>query len=110
MTDIVLEPGPGPRPARERHLCVHPPCDIERPRSTGRAPRGDIPSEPAAEALRGEPVQVLMHLYRMAADLPQLAEADFNPVPAAPDRVTVLDTRIRLLPRRPQNPYLRRLR
>ncbi|MDX3241348.1 GNAT family N-acetyltransferase [Streptomyces sp. ME18-1-4] len=54
--------------------------------------------------------QLLLRLSRMAADLPQLAEADFNPVLAAPDGVTVLDARIRLLPRRPQDPYLRRLR
>ncbi|MBW8795458.1 MAG: GNAT family N-acetyltransferase [Streptomyces sp.] len=54
--------------------------------------------------------QLLQRLSRMAADLPQLAEADFNPVLATPDAVTVLDARVRLLPRRPQDPYLRRLR
>ncbi|MFD4511161.1 GNAT family N-acetyltransferase [Streptomyces sp. NPDC058457] len=54
--------------------------------------------------------QLLQRLSRMAADLPQLAEADFNPVLATPDGVTVLDARVRLLPRRPQDPYLRRLR
>ena len=54
--------------------------------------------------------QLLLRLSRMAADLPQLAEADFNPVLAAPSGVTVLDARVRLLPRRPQDPYLRRLR
>ena len=54
--------------------------------------------------------QVLLRLSRMASDLPQLAEADFNPVLAAPGQVTVLDVRIRLLPRRPHDPYLRRLR
>ncbi|WP_405539725.1 GNAT family N-acetyltransferase [Streptomyces sp. NBC_00075] len=54
--------------------------------------------------------QLLLRLSRMAADLPQLAEADFNPVLATPGGVTVLDARIRLLPRRPQDPYLRRLR
>ncbi|MDH6431984.1 acyl-CoA synthetase (NDP forming)/GNAT superfamily N-acetyltransferase [Streptomyces sp. SAI-144] len=53
---------------------------------------------------------LLLRLSRMAADLPQLAEADFNPVLAAPGQVTVLDARIRLLPRRPHDPYLRRLR
>ncbi|MGQ4360341.1 bifunctional acetate--CoA ligase family protein/GNAT family N-acetyltransferase [Streptomyces sp. SAS_272] len=53
---------------------------------------------------------LLLRLSRMAADLPQLAEADFNPVLAAPGGVTVLDARVRLLPRRPQDPYLRRLR
>ncbi|MEU3792781.1 hypothetical protein ACH4V2_34110 [Streptomyces fructofermentans] len=46
----------------------------------------------------------------MAVDLPQLAEADFDPVLAAPGQVTVLDARIRPLPRRPHDPHLRRLR
>ncbi|HET6861365.1 MAG TPA: GNAT family N-acetyltransferase [Streptomyces sp.] len=54
--------------------------------------------------------QLLLRLSRMAADLPQLAEADFNPVLATPSGVWVLDARVRLLPRRPQDPYLRRLR
>jgi hypothetical protein len=54
--------------------------------------------------------RLLLRLSRMAADLPQLAEADFNPVLAAPGQVTVLDARVRLLPRRPHDPYLRRLR
>ncbi|MGI5133240.1 MULTISPECIES: GNAT family N-acetyltransferase [unclassified Streptomyces] len=54
--------------------------------------------------------QLLLRVSRMASDLPQLAEADFNPVLAAPGGVTVLDVRVRLLPRRPRDPYLRRLR
>ncbi|WP_324787711.1 GNAT family N-acetyltransferase [Streptomyces sp. H51] len=54
--------------------------------------------------------RLLLRLSRMASDLPQLAEADFNPVLATPDGVRVLDARVRLLPRRPQDPYLRRLR
>ncbi|MFE9650643.1 GNAT family N-acetyltransferase [Streptomyces sp. NPDC006365] len=54
--------------------------------------------------------QLLLRLSRLASDLPQLAEADFNPVLATPGAVTVLDARIRLLPRRPHDPYLRRLR
>ncbi|WP_405922729.1 GNAT family N-acetyltransferase [Streptomyces sp. NBC_00035] len=53
---------------------------------------------------------LLLRLSRMAGDLPQLAEADFNPVLATPGGVSVLDARVRLLPRRPQDPYLRRLR
>jgi len=64
-------------------------------------------SEPAD--LRGLE-QLLLRLSRMASDLPQLAEADFNPVLATPGGVSVLDARVRLLPRRPQDPYLRRLR
>ncbi|MEU4659161.1 GNAT family N-acetyltransferase [Streptomyces sp. NPDC023723] len=54
--------------------------------------------------------QLLHRLSRMAEDLPQLAEADFNPVLATPGGITVLDARVRLLPRRSQDPYLRRLR
>ncbi|MFJ9870186.1 GNAT family N-acetyltransferase [Streptomyces sp. NPDC101165] len=54
--------------------------------------------------------QLLLRLSRMAGDLPQLAEVDFNPVLAAPGGITLLDARVRLLPRRPQDPYLRRLR
>ncbi len=54
--------------------------------------------------------QLLLRLSRMASDLPQLAEADFNPVLATPGGATVLDARVRLVPRRPQDPYLRRLR
>ncbi|MEU2287712.1 GNAT family N-acetyltransferase [Streptomyces sp. NPDC013178] len=54
--------------------------------------------------------QLLLRLSRMASDLSQLAEADFNPILAAPDGVTVLDARLRLVPCRPQDPYLRRLR
>jgi acyl-CoA synthetase (NDP forming)/L-amino acid N-acyltransferase YncA len=54
--------------------------------------------------------RLLLRLSRMAADLPQLAEVDFNPVLATPGGVTVLDARIHLTPCRPQDPYLRRLR
>jgi acyl-CoA synthetase (NDP forming)/ribosomal protein S18 acetylase RimI-like enzyme len=54
--------------------------------------------------------QLLLRLSRMANDLPQLAETDFNPVLAAPGGVSVLDARVRLLPRRAQDPYLRQLR
>ncbi|CCK32509.1 acyl-CoA synthetase [Streptomyces davaonensis JCM 4913] len=54
--------------------------------------------------------RLLLRLSRMASDLPQLAEADFNPVLATPGGVQVLDARVRLLPRRHQDPHLRRLR
>ncbi|GGN48634.1 acyl-CoA synthetase [Streptomyces albiflavescens] len=54
--------------------------------------------------------QLLLRLSRMACDLSQVAEIDFNPVLATPAAVTVLDARVRLLPRRAQDPYLRRLR
>ncbi|GGZ20020.1 bifunctional acetate--CoA ligase family protein/GNAT family N-acetyltransferase [Streptomyces poonensis] len=54
--------------------------------------------------------QLLLRLSQMASDLPQLAEADLNPVLARPESVTTLDARVRLLPRRAHDPYLRRLR
>ncbi|WP_030681147.1 bifunctional GNAT family N-acetyltransferase/acetate--CoA ligase family protein [Streptomyces sp. NRRL B-1347] len=54
--------------------------------------------------------QLLLRLSRLASDLPQLAEADLNPILARPERITALDARIRLLPRPSQDPYLRQLR
>lgn len=67
--------------------------------------RGDGPAD--LEALE----QLLLRLSRMASDLPQLTEADFNPVVARPDGVIPLDVRIRLMPNAAaQDPYLRRLR
>ncbi|MFJ6939704.1 GNAT family N-acetyltransferase [Streptomyces sp. NPDC101132] len=54
--------------------------------------------------------QLLARLSRLAGDLPQLAEADLNPVIARPDGIDVVDVRMRLVPSRPYDPYLRRLR
>ncbi|MDK1472237.1 GNAT family N-acetyltransferase [Streptomyces sp. 549] len=53
---------------------------------------------------------LLHRLSAMACDLPQLAEAEFNPVLAGPTTTMPLDVRIRLLPRAAHDPYLRRLR
>ncbi|GAA4833539.1 GNAT family N-acetyltransferase [Kitasatospora terrestris] len=54
--------------------------------------------------------RILAGLSRMADDLPQIAEADLNPVIARPDGVLCVDARIRVEPRPPFDPYLRRLR
>ncbi|MFD8565440.1 GNAT family N-acetyltransferase [Streptomyces sp. NPDC059639] len=54
--------------------------------------------------------QLLLRLSRMAGDLPQLAEADLNPVLAWPDGVAAVDVQVRLAPAHAQDPYLRRLR
>ncbi|NGN62469.1 GNAT family N-acetyltransferase [Streptomyces sp. A7024] len=54
--------------------------------------------------------QLLLRLSALACDLPQLVEADFNPLLARPDGIAALDVRIRVLPRRRHDPYLRRLR
>ncbi|SEL50655.1 GNAT family N-acetyltransferase [Streptacidiphilus jiangxiensis] len=53
---------------------------------------------------------LLARLGRIAADLPQLAEADLNPLICGPDGAVCVDARIRLEPRRTPDPYLRRLR
>jgi hypothetical protein len=46
----------------------------------------------------------------MASELPQLAEADLDPVLAGPHGIATLDARVRLVPRHAHDPYLRRLR
>ncbi len=53
---------------------------------------------------------LLARLSRLADDLPQLAEADLNPIIATPDALLCVDARIRLEPRHPFDPYLRQLR
>jgi acyl-CoA synthetase (NDP forming)/GNAT superfamily N-acetyltransferase len=52
---------------------------------------------------------LLERLSAMACDLPQLAEADLNPVLVRPDGVLALDVRARVEPVRADDPYLRRL-
>ncbi|RST17659.1 GNAT family N-acetyltransferase [Streptomyces sp. WAC05374] len=54
--------------------------------------------------------QVLLRLSRMACDLPELAEMDFNPVLARAESVMVVDARVRLRSAHAVDPYLRRLR
>jgi ATP-grasp domain len=54
--------------------------------------------------------ELLVRLSQLSCDLPQLAEADLNPVIARPDGVLTLDARIRLAPCQPTDPYVRSLR
>jgi hypothetical protein len=54
--------------------------------------------------------RTLAGLSRMATDLPQLTEADLNPLIARPDGLLGVDARIRLEPRHAVDPHLRRLR
>ncbi|WP_354638298.1 GNAT family N-acetyltransferase [Kitasatospora camelliae] len=75
----------------------------------------DLPGTPLPPGRSGSPPpglpglrQVLAGLSRMAADLPQLAEADLNPLIARPDGLLCVDARIRLEPRPSFDPYLRR--
>ena len=53
---------------------------------------------------------ILLRISRLADDLPQVAELDLKPVIARPDGAHVVDTRVRVAPAEPADPYLRRLR
>ncbi|MFB6988384.1 acetate--CoA ligase family protein [Streptomyces sp. NPDC056178] len=55
------------------------------------------------------PEDLVARLSLMTDDLPELVEAECNPVVARPEGITVVDARIRLLPWRAWDPYLRRL-
>ncbi len=66
--------------------------------------RGATPCDlPALESL-------LMRLGRLAEDLPEVAEADLNPVMATPDGAVTVDAKIRVSPPPPREPDVRRLR
>ena len=78
---------------------------------------GGLRSSPLLTGFRGStPVdtgaieQVLPRLGRMAAELPELAEADCNPLLATPQGCTVVDARIRVRPEPPDTDAFRRLR
>jgi hypothetical protein len=51
-----------------------------------------------------------MRVSRLADDLPQVAELDLSPVIAGPGGADVAAARVRVLPARAADPYLRRLR
>jgi acyl-CoA synthetase (NDP forming)/GNAT superfamily N-acetyltransferase len=76
---------------------------------------GELLDAPRCAALltgeaEGEPVdrkaleQVVTRLSQLADDVPELAEAELNPMVARPDGVTAVDCRIRLVPARPPRP------
>jgi acyl-CoA synthetase (NDP forming)/GNAT superfamily N-acetyltransferase len=76
-----------------------------------------IRSAPLLEGYRGAPAadhaalrDLLLRVSRLAGDLPEVTELDLNPVIARPDGVVVVDVRIRVQPREPEDPFLRRLR
>jgi acyl-CoA synthetase (NDP forming) len=78
-----------------------------------RAPRlsallSGHPARPAGDV--GRLRDSLLRLSRLAADHPEIAELDLNPTIVRPDGVVTVDARVRLVPRRRWDPYLRRLR
>jgi acyl-CoA synthetase (NDP forming)/RimJ/RimL family protein N-acetyltransferase len=66
--------------------------------------RGTPPADTGALA------GTLLRVSRLADDLPEVAELDLNPVIARPDGVFVVDTRARVSPAEPRDPFLRQLR
>jgi acyl-CoA synthetase (NDP forming)/GNAT superfamily N-acetyltransferase len=63
---------------------------------------------PAADlvALR----DMLMRISRLAEDIPEICELDLNPVIARPDGAIAVDSRMRVVPQAPHDPFLRRLK
>lgn len=54
--------------------------------------------------------EVVARVARLAAELPQVAELDLNPILVRPDGVRAVDLKIRIAPAAPTDPYLRHLR
>jgi acyl-CoA synthetase (NDP forming)/GNAT superfamily N-acetyltransferase len=55
-------------------------------------------------------VDILRRVSLLAEAVPEVAELDLNPVVVRDDGCQVLDARVRLVPREPADPFLRRLR
>jgi acyl-CoA synthetase (NDP forming)/GNAT superfamily N-acetyltransferase len=100
--------------------------DVLKDRSARLTPLTDTDAAALVRSIRAAPLllgyrgtpaadlaalqDILLRVSRLADDLPQVAELDLNPVIARPDGAHVVDTRVRVLPAQPADPYLRRLR
>jgi acyl-CoA synthetase (NDP forming)/GNAT superfamily N-acetyltransferase len=100
--------------------------DVLDDRSARLSPLTDVDADALIRSVRAAPLllghrglpaadlialrDVLLRVSRLADDLPQVAELDLNPVIARADGAYVVDTRVRVVPARPGDPYLRRLR
>jgi acyl-CoA synthetase (NDP forming)/L-amino acid N-acyltransferase YncA len=100
--------------------------DVLADRAARLAPLTDVDAAelvraPRAAALldgyRGRPAvdlagleDALIRLAKLAADHPDIAEVDLNPVIARPDGIVAVDARVRLQHEPSWDPYLRRLR
>jgi len=90
------------------------------------APLTDVDAEETIRGVRAAPLlfghrgapavdapalaDLLLRVSRLADDLPEVAELDLNPVIARPDGAYPVDTRIRIAPAAPRDPFLRQLR
>jgi acyl-CoA synthetase (NDP forming) len=100
--------------------------DVLADRAARLAPLTDTDADELIRSIRSAPLllgyrgaqpadlpalrQTLLHVSRLADDIPEIAELDLNPVIARPDGVAAVDVRIRLKPTQPQDPFLRKLR
>jgi acyl-CoA synthetase (NDP forming) len=66
------------------------------------------PGRPPADEAALE--EVVLRLSRLATDRPEVAELELDPVIARPDGAVAVDARVRVMPVRRWDPYLRRLR
>ncbi|HEY7596097.1 MAG TPA: GNAT family N-acetyltransferase [Actinophytocola sp.] len=97
--------------------------DLIADRAARLTPLSDVDAERMVHGLRssaalfgpaglptGGLVDVLERVSALADAFPELAELDLNPIVVRPGSCQVLDARVRLVPREPTDPYLRRLR
>lgn len=97
--------------------------DLIADRTARLTPLSDVDAERMVHGLRSSAVlfapgglpadglvDILQRVSVLADAFPELAELDLNPVVVRPGGCQVLDARVRLLPREPIDPYLRRLR
>ncbi|MDN3359770.1 acetate--CoA ligase family protein [Actinomadura sp. DC4] len=76
-----------------------------------------VRSAPLLLGHRGRPAvdiaglrSALLRLSCLAEEHPDIAELDLNPIIARPDGVVAVDARVRVIPQRHWDPYLRRMR
>jgi acyl-CoA synthetase (NDP forming)/GNAT superfamily N-acetyltransferase len=98
--------------------------DLIADRVARLTPLTDLDAERMVRGLRSSPalfsgsdalptdglVDVLTRVSRLAEIVPEVTELDLNPVVVRADGCQVLDARVRLAPRVPADPFLRRLR
>lgn len=100
--------------------------DVLGDRSARLTPLTDVDAAELVRSIRGAPLlfgargrppadtaaleDALLRVSRLADDHPDVAELDLNPIIAGPGGAVAVDARVRVLPRRRWDPYLRRLR
>ncbi|HEV8557655.1 MAG TPA: GNAT family N-acetyltransferase [Actinophytocola sp.] len=100
--------------------------DLIADRTARLTPLSDADAERMVHALRGSPTlfgpaaknplptnditDILLRVARLAELLPEVTELDLNPLTLTGTGCLALDARIRIEPRHPTDPYLRRLR